>query len=99
MESRSNEILKAMLTSYATRALTLAVAYLTAHGLSNPAFSTENIEYLGAAGAVLLIDLAILAYRKLKTHNLVQAAKEASPTTPMSVIKTEAASKPLLGEK
>lgn len=91
------EILKAMVTSYATRALTLLAAYLTAHGLSNPAFSTANLEYLGAALGVAVIDLGILAYRKLSEHRLIEAARVARANADIEEVKRIAANTPLLG--
>lgn len=86
-----------MIASYAQRGLTLLAGWLAVHGLSSPAFTESNIKYLSAAAGVVGLDLLILIYRKLKTHNLVLAAKEASPRASMADVKDVAKAKPLLG--
>lgn len=93
----AREIIKAMVTSYATRVLTLLAAYLTAKGLSNPSFSETNLTYLGSALGVGILDLGVLAVRKLREHRLIEAARIARANEPIENVKRDAANLPLLG--
>jgi len=96
-ELASTQILKSTAISVVKHFLSIGAAYLIAKGLVAPTILTEgNVAVLASGVVAGGISLGWIIQGKLKTRNLVIAAKNAPADTPMSVIKTEAAALPLL---
>jgi hypothetical protein len=96
MEKTSGEILKSILIAVVRHFLSILAAWLISKGLVSAELLSENNLLILAGGvAAALISLGWITYNKLKLRNLVEAAHEADPNTKMSVVKTEAAAKPL----
>lgn len=92
-----DEIVKGTLVAYVNHGLTLLAVYLGQHGLRAEGILTpENLLILAAAIVTGALSLVMNRYRAKATHNLVEAARQAEPGTAMSVIKADAATKPIL---
>jgi hypothetical protein len=91
------EILKSVLVAVIRHLLSIAAAWLISKGMVAPEIlSDNNILVLAGGVTAALISLGWIVYNKLKVRNLVEAAREAAPLTPITTIKENAAAKPLL---
>ncbi len=92
------DILKSAAVSYVLRGLTLLAAYLAQKGLrADDVLTPENLAILALALVTFGVDVFVVLYRKSKTHNLVQAAREAEPGASMSKVQAAADQKPVVG--
>lgn len=93
-----DEIIKSSLTAYVNHALTAGFLYLGQKLAFSPEIiSAENIAVLAGAIVVGAMSLAMRLYRQKVTHNLIEAAREASPGTRFATIKNNAEEKPIIG--
>lgn len=93
-----DEIVKSSAVAYVNHGLTLLAAYLaTKIEYSPEILSPEHLLVLSAAIVTGALSLAMRLYRQKKTHNLVEAAREASPKAGFAKIKAEADAKPIIG--
>jgi hypothetical protein len=96
-EPTSLQILKSVLVAIIRHLLSIASAWLISKGIVAPeTLSDDNVLTLAGGIAAALVSLGWIVYNKLKTRNLVEAAREASPGTTIAVIKESAAAMPLI---
>lgn len=99
MTEQAPSIIKSTLISYVNHGLTILFAYLAQKGLrADGVLTPENITILAGAVVTGGLSLGMQVYRKLKTRRLVEAARQAEPGAPLELIKTEAASMPLIAK-
>lgn len=93
----SGEILKSILVAVVRHLLSIAAAWLISKGVVAPETLSEgNLLTLAGGISAAIISLGWIVYNKLKTRNLVEAAREAWPHDPIETIKENAAAKPLI---
>lgn len=96
-DSTSGEILKSVIVAIVRHCLSIAAAWLISKGIVEPdTLSESNLLILAGGISAGLISLGWIVYNKLKTRNLVEAAREAQPYESMAEIKETAAAKPLI---
>lgn len=92
-----DEIIKSSAVAYVNHGLSILFFYLGQKLAFSPEIlSAENILVLAGAIVAGALSLGMRLYRQKATHNLVEAAREASPGTRFATIKTEADSKPII---
>jgi hypothetical protein len=97
-ESASAQIVKSTAISIVRHFLSIGAAYLISKGLVAPEILSESNLLILAGGVVAgTISLGLIIRQKLKTRNLVQAARETPAGTSMEQIKDIANAKPLTG--
>lgn len=93
-----DEIVKSTAVEYVNHGLTLLAAYLATKIKFSPEILTpEHILVLASAIVTGVLSLAMKLYRQKKTHNLVEAAREAEPEARFAEIKAVADMKPIIG--
>lgn len=93
-----DEIVKSSLVAYVNHGLTILFAYLAQKAAFSPSvLSSENILVLSGAIVTGALSLGMRLYRQKKTHNLVEAAREAHPEAGFAEIKADADAKPIIG--
>ena len=93
-----DEIVKSSLVAYVNHGLTILFAWLAQKFAFNPEIlSGENILILAGAIVTGALSVGMRLYRQKKTHNLVEAAREALPNAKFETIEAEADAKPIIG--
>lgn len=93
-----DEIVKSTATAYVNHGLTLLAGYLALKLKFQPdTLSPESLLILSGAIVAGALSLAMRLYRQKKTHNLVEAAREAPPNAKFETIAAKADAKPIIG--
>lgn len=96
-DETGSDIVKSIVTAIIRAGVVAVGAFLATKGWIEPGVLTDaRITAIAIGAAGIVIALAWAVYNKLKTKNLVIAAREAQPGVPMAAIKARADEKPLL---